>query len=98
MKNNKRKMHYYRMTEFVHRYKKKKRSLIFYCKMKLEWGKEVHSVCCTRNERNGLAWLKTGIWKLRGMRRGFVNGGCLLCREEEDVIYILLLKCLEMKK
>jgi hypothetical protein len=22
--------------------------------MKLEWGKEEHKLCCTRNERNGL--------------------------------------------
>jgi hypothetical protein len=29
---------------------------------------------CTRIERNGLAWLKTGVWKFRGTRRGFKKG------------------------
>jgi hypothetical protein len=46
-----------------------KRSLICYCDMKFEWALEAYTVCCTRNERSGLAWFKTGIWKLRGMRK-----------------------------
>jgi hypothetical protein len=45
-------------------------SLIFYCDKKVEWGREEYTVCCTRNGRSGLAWFKTGIWKLRGMRKG----------------------------
>jgi hypothetical protein len=26
---------------------------------------------CSRNERSGLAWMKRGVWKLRGIRRGW---------------------------
>jgi hypothetical protein len=39
--------------------------------MKQEWAREEYTYCCTRNEKSGLAWFKTGIWKLRGMRKGF---------------------------
>jgi hypothetical protein len=55
------------------------------------------SVCCIRNERSGLAWFRTGIWKLRGMRKGFEKGRCPLCSEDEDAIHILL-KCSETRK
>jgi hypothetical protein len=48
---------------------KQKRSLIFYNEMKQELAREEYTVCCTRNERSGLAWFKAGIWKLRGMRK-----------------------------
>jgi hypothetical protein len=51
-------------------------------------------VCCTRSERSGSAWFKTGIWKLRGMRKGSEKGRCPLCTEEEDALYIKL-KCSE---
>jgi hypothetical protein len=37
---------------------KEKRSLIFYCQIKLEWAREEYRVCCTRNEKSGLAWFK----------------------------------------
>jgi hypothetical protein len=76
---------------------KVKRSLIFYSEMKQEWAREEHICCCTRNEISGLAWFKTGIWKLRHMRKGFEKGRCPLCSEDEDAIHILL-KCLEMRK
>jgi hypothetical protein len=49
----------------------------------------LYTVSYTRNERNGLAWFKTGIWELKGMRRGFEKGRCPLCREEEYAIHIL---------
>jgi hypothetical protein len=74
-----------------------RRSLIFYCEMKLEWAREEYTVCCTRNDRSGLAWFKTGIWKLRGMRKGSEKGKCPLCSEEEDAIHTLL-KCLGTRK
>jgi hypothetical protein len=45
----------------------------------------------------GLAWFKNGIWKLRGLRRGFEKERCLLCREEDDAVHILL-KCSAAKK
>jgi hypothetical protein len=65
--------------------------------MKQEWAREEYIVCCTRNERSGLAWFKTGIWKLRGMRKGFEKGRCPLCSEDEDAIHISL-KCSETRK
>jgi hypothetical protein len=72
-------------------------SLILYSEMKQEWAREQYINCCTGVERSGLAWFKTGIWKLRGMRNGFEKGRCPLCSEEEDPIYILL-KCSETRK
>jgi hypothetical protein len=41
------------------------------------------------------AWLKGGIWKLRGIRRGYEKGRCPLYLEK-DVKHILL-SCLERK-
>jgi hypothetical protein len=67
-----------------------KRSLIFYSEMKYEWARDEYIVCCTRNERSGLAGFRSGIWKLRGMRKGFEKGRCPLCSEEKDAIHILL--------
>jgi hypothetical protein len=70
--------------------KKEKRSLIFYSEMKQERAREQYIVFCTRNERSGLAWFKTGIWKLRGMRKAFEKGRCPLCSKEEEAIYIII--------
>jgi hypothetical protein len=42
-------------------------------------------------------WLKAGLWKLRGIRRGLEKGRCPLCWGEEDAKHILL-KCKESKK
>jgi hypothetical protein len=42
--------------------------------MKLEWAREENKVCCTKNERSGLALFETGICELRGMRKGFGKG------------------------
>jgi hypothetical protein len=61
--------------------------------MKLEWCKEEYIVCCARNERNGLACFKAGVWKLRGTREGSEKGRYPLFREAEDVIHVLV-KCL----
>jgi hypothetical protein len=65
--------------------------------MKQEWAREEYIVCFTRNERSGLAWYKTGIWKMRGMKNRSEKGRCPLCSEDEEVIHILL-KCSEMRK
>jgi hypothetical protein len=75
---------------------KEKRSLIFYSEMKQEWAREEHTGCCTRKERSGLTWFKTGIWKLRGMK-GSEKGRCPLCSEDEEAIHTLL-KCSETRK
>jgi hypothetical protein len=72
-------------------------SLIFYCEIKYEWGKESYIDKCTRKERMGIIWLKAGIWKLREIRRGFEKGRYPLCLWEEDAKHILL-KCSETKK
>jgi hypothetical protein len=48
-------------------------------------------------EKMGIIWLKAGIWKLRGIRRGFEKGKCPLCLGEKDAKHILL-KCSETKK
>jgi hypothetical protein len=45
----------------------------------------------------GIIWWKAGIWKLRGIRRGFEGGRCPLCLGEEDAKHIIL-KCFETKK
>jgi hypothetical protein len=45
-----------------------KGSLIFYFETKLVWAREEY-VACSKNERSGLAWFKTGIWKLGGVRK-----------------------------
>jgi hypothetical protein len=42
-------------------------------------------------------WWKAGIWKLRGIRRGFERGRSPLCLGKEDAKYIVL-KCFETKK
>jgi hypothetical protein len=43
-------------------------SLLFYCKMKHEWGKESYTDECTRKKRMGIIWLKVWIWKLRDQK------------------------------
>jgi hypothetical protein len=55
----------------------------------LKWAREEYTVCCTRNERSGSAWFKTGIWKLRNMRKGSEKGRCPLCRQEDAILTIL---------
>jgi hypothetical protein len=76
---------------------KEKRSLIFYSVMKQGWATEQYIVCCTRNERSGLARFETGIWKLRGTRQGSEKGRCPLRSEDEDAIHRYL-KCSETRK
>jgi hypothetical protein len=46
--------------------------------------------------KNGNIKWKAGIWKLRGIRRGFERGRFPLCLGEEDAKYIVL-KCSECK-
>jgi hypothetical protein len=38
-----------------------------------------------RIEANGFAWMKVGVWKLRGIRRGLEKGICLLCMGNKDI-------------
>jgi hypothetical protein len=72
-------------------------SLILYREIKHEWDKEIYIGKCTRKDRIGIIWLKAGIWKLRGIKRGFQRGRCPLCLGEEDAEHILV-KCSETKK
>jgi hypothetical protein len=53
-----------------------KTSLLFYQEMKQKWGREEYIELCSRNESNWLAWMKAGVWKLRGIRRGSKKGTC----------------------
>jgi hypothetical protein len=36
-------------------------SLVFYQEMKHKWGREECIKYCSRNERNGLVWMKAGV-------------------------------------
>jgi hypothetical protein len=58
-------------------------SLVVYQEMKQKWGREEYIELCSRNERNGWAWMKAEVWKLRGIRRGWDKGTCPLCRGNE---------------
>jgi hypothetical protein len=51
---------------------------------------------CSRNKRNELDWMKAGVWKLRGIKRGWEKGTCPLYMGNEDVNHILL-SCQETK-
>jgi hypothetical protein len=44
-----------------------------------------------------LAWMKAGVWKLRGIKRGWEKGTCPLYRDNEDAKHILL-SCPETKQ
>jgi hypothetical protein len=43
-------------------------SLVLYSEIKARWGREDYVMFCKRNERSGLAFFRTGICKLRGLR------------------------------
>jgi hypothetical protein len=58
--------------------------------MKQKLGREEYVEFCSRKERNGLAWMKAGVWKLRGIGRGWVKGTCPQGRANENAKYILL--------
>jgi hypothetical protein len=62
------------------------KSLIFYCEIKLEWGKEEYMVCV--QEIREMDWC--GIWKSSGMRTQYEKGRCPLHRKEEDSIHIFI--------
>jgi hypothetical protein len=77
--------------------KSEKISLIFYQEIKQKCGREGYIEFGSRNERNGLVWMKAGVWKLRGIRRGWETGTCPLCRGSEDAKQRLV-SCTEIKK
>jgi hypothetical protein len=60
-------------------------------------GKGKRKGFCTIKVRSGLAWFKTGTWKLREMRKGFEKGRWPLCTEQDDVLQSVL-KCFETRK
>jgi hypothetical protein len=65
--------------------------------MKQKWGREEYIELCSSNERNGLAWMKAAVWKLRGVRRGLEKGTFPQCRGSEDAKH-LVVSCPETKK
>jgi hypothetical protein len=60
-------------------------------------GKNEYTEWCTRNERNGIPWIKAGIWELRELKRGTDNGSCTLYLGKEDIKHALL-SCPETMK
>jgi hypothetical protein len=64
--------------------------------MNFEWVMEAYVVCCTRNQRNGLAKLKLGILEIRRIRKGSRTGDALYV-DRKKMLYISL-ECLEMRK
>jgi hypothetical protein len=67
-------------------------------KSSLAFLQENRKVCCkkqcaecfTRNHRNDIAWMKVGICKLSGLRRGRDKGSCYLCSRKGHAKLILL--------
>jgi hypothetical protein len=52
---------------------------------------EEYMNCCSRKETAEIAWWRVGMWKLRGIRKGFEKGRVSLCCGLEDAKYILLI-------
>jgi len=59
-------------------------------------GSRSYIECCVRKERNCVAWLLAGMWKLKGIRRNADKGRFPLYLSEVDVKHILL-DCLETR-
>jgi hypothetical protein len=59
-------------------------SLEFYCEKKPSGVKESYIDECIRKERMGIILLKAGIWKVRGIKRGFQRGRFSQCVGEKD--------------
>jgi hypothetical protein len=72
-------------------------SVVFYQEMKQKCGGEEYIELCSRNERNGLAWMKAAVGKLRGIIRGLKKETGPLCMGNEVVMNVLL-SCPETKK
>jgi hypothetical protein len=68
----------------------KKMSLVFYQEIKYKWGREEYIDFCYRSERSWIVRIKAGVWKIRGLRRGFEKGTCHLCMGNEQVKHVLL--------
>jgi hypothetical protein len=65
--------------------------------MKLLWAREEYVTCCPRKDRSERAWFRAGTSKLRGTRKGSMNGRCPVCNGEDDAVQILL-KCSETRR
>jgi hypothetical protein len=49
-------------------------SFVFFQEAVYKWSTEKYIEFCSRNGRSGVAWMKAGDWKLRGIRRGVEKG------------------------
>jgi hypothetical protein len=49
-----------------------------------------------RKERSGLAWLRMGSWRLRGLRQGQDGEICLLCRQMVNAIQMFRNKVMDV--
>lgn len=65
-------------------------SVTLYQEVKRTWDKEQYDEWGIGNERNGVAWIKTGICKLRKLRRGTHKGSCPLSLRKPDAKHELL--------
>jgi hypothetical protein len=62
--------------------------LILQREMDFTWGEKLYVECCVRKERNGVAWLVAGVWKLKGIRKNRDKRRCLPCLGEVCQIFV----------
>jgi len=62
-----------------------KNSIVFYQDMKRGWGRDKYIECCTRQGKNGVAWLQAVVWKFGGFIGGTSKGSCSLSLGNENV-------------
>jgi hypothetical protein len=65
--------------------------------MEQEWRREMDTHHCISTKRTGLVWVSFGIWNVRGKMINTKKGRCLLCKDGENTLHILL-KCNEREK
>jgi hypothetical protein len=67
--------------------------LIFYCDMKLEWAAAEYTICCTRNKRSRLTWLRLAFGNSEGRGKDLRKEDTLCMGREKCYTYNILLKC-----
>ena len=66
-----------------------KSSLRLYRIIKYNWGREKYIECCSKQGREGIAWMRTGALFLRGYKKGNDNQ-CVICGEIESSFHYLI--------
>jgi hypothetical protein len=49
--------------------------------MEKKWGREFYTSSCTMNDRNETIWVRLGIVKMRGLKKGKERGRYPTCTE-----------------